>query len=311
MRHWLTTHWPNPVDRAADAPHYNVWIPDGKVEAANGMDRGDLVFVYETGRGKTTLERYLDGTTKPISRHVGRQGVVGLLRVLDKPSQPLDSKPEVFTDGTKKWWRYIAPTENVNSSGFVPRQKVAEVLNFKPKYVFKGFGIKNSGLGRLTPEQFAELLHLFGTTATLKDKFAREVARRSRGPTGEGPLHQAIKAAVARDPAGLLGEEGLKTWQVEFILPTNDRVDVVLKDTFGRLVAVEIEPQCDTDELVGPMQCMKYRALLAYLFKRPLEEVRAILLSPTIHADVKARCKVYGIQCVVIGDKVCLPAVTT
>lgn len=101
----------------------------------------------------------------------------------------------------------------------------------------------------------------------------------------------------AGDPVAHLGESGLKHWATEYELPTGDTVDVVLTDEFGRFVVVEVEVDCDQTEVVGPLQCMKYRALMSYLHDRPFGEVRALLVAYSIHDDVRSRCLRYRIDC--------------
>jgi hypothetical protein len=83
---------------------------------------------------------------------------------------------------------------------------------------------------------------------------------------------------------------------MEWEFETGDRADVVLKDRFDRFVAVEVEVDCDASERIGPLQCMKYRAMLSYYFDRPLEEVRCILAAHSIHSGVAQRCAQHAIQ---------------
>jgi RecB family endonuclease NucS len=94
----------------------------------------------------------------------------------------------------------------------------------------------------------------------------------------------------------MLGEPGLRHWATEFQLPTGDTVDVVLMDENGRFVVVEVEVDCDASEVVGPLQCMKYRAMVSYLFKRHPSEVRAILIAHSIHDDVVSWCAEYEVE---------------
>jgi hypothetical protein len=82
---------------------------------------------------------------------------------------------------------------------------------------------------------------------------------------------------------------------MEWPLPTSDRIDLVLKDRFDRFVAVEVEVDCEASELAGPLQCMKYRAMLSYFFDRPIEEVRSLLVAHSIHANVCRRCEEHSI----------------
>jgi hypothetical protein len=45
---------------------------------------------------------------------------------------------------------------------------------------------------------------------------------------------------------------------------------------------------------------MKYRAMLSYLYNRPLEGVRCILAARSIHRNVDLRCMQNNIECIII-----------
>lgn len=110
-------------------------------------------------------------------------------------------------------------------------------------------------------------------------------------------MHRALKERIAADPSGVLGELGLRLEKVEFPFGcTGDRIDVLLRDQDKRYVAVEVEVDCDRNHLAGALQCMKYRAMLAYYFERPLEEVRCILVAHDIASEVKTRCAAFEIE---------------
>lgn len=299
MKYWLTTHWPPRTDEPAPFVHERVCLQDDKLEAAEGMSAGDLVLIYESASGKAVREAYPDGTRKTVQRRAGRQGVVCLARVLDRPSEPEGSQPEHYTDGTQKWWRFKAPTEALNSTGFIPRTELAILLGYKPTYPFRGFGKLRSGLAELEEETFRILQSRFLRGLKDKDTSIRRgiTGRRWGGPGGEGPAHLALKSAIAADPAFHLSEPGLTLWETEYKLPTGDTIDVVLRDEYGRFVVVEVEVDCDATELVGPLQCAKYRALMSYLHDRPISEVRAILVAYSIDDDVKTRCSSHEIAC--------------
>jgi len=57
-----------------------------------------------------------------------------------------------------------------------------------------------------------------------------------------------------------------------------------------------VEVDCYADELAGPLQCMKYRAMISYFFDRPLEETRCILAAHSIHTNVVNRCAHHSIE---------------
>jgi hypothetical protein len=297
MAYWLTTHWPHTQDQPIDKPRKGVWVQDSKRHLIDRVSTNDLVFIYESRSGPTVVRTYVDGSTKHIARRRGREGIVALVQVTDVASEPDDSQPERFADGRKAWWRYCAPTRSVNSAGFMPRQKLNSLLGYARNYVFRGFGEEHSGLKEISSDLFHRLLPEF-ESAALEDerKRLRRAVGHRFGGGGEGPEHKALKMRIANDPAGLLGELGLRLWKVEWPLPTGDQIDLVLKDAFGRFVAVEVEVHCGESELVGPLQCMKYRALLSYFFNRPLSEVRCILVAHSLHSDVCARCAAHFIQ---------------
>jgi hypothetical protein len=178
----------------------------------------------------------------------------------------------------------------------VPRRKVNSLLGYADNYVFHGFGEEHSGLKQIEKDLYDRLFAVFSASAQQDEQ-----NRVAHGPPpkfgggGEGPEHLALKLRIAEDPAGVLGESGLKFWNKEWVLPTGDRIDLVLKDALGRFVAVEVEVCCEASEIAGPLQCMKYRAMLSYFFRRPLEEVRCILIAHSIHAEVCDRCAIHSI----------------
>jgi hypothetical protein len=296
MAYWVTTHWPRQEDQSVDVPRYGVWVQENKRHLIDRVRPGDLVFIYETQSGRTIVRTYADGTTTRIPRRRGSEGIVALVGVSEPAYQPEDSEPEQYTDGSKAWWRYCAPTRSINSAGFIPRSEVNALFGYSENNVFRGFGDEHSGLKEIQEELFGRLLDRFSISTENNEK--EHIARAPNprfGPGGEGPEHLALKHRIADDPAGVLGEAGLRLWAMEWPLPTSDRIDLVLKDRFDRFVAVEAEVDCEASELAGPLQCMKYRAMLSYFFDRPLEEIRSVLVAHSIHAKVCSRCEEHSI----------------
>lgn len=294
MAFWMTTHWPRREDRSLEEPRYGVWVQNKKKKLIDRVSPGDLVFIYETKSGPAIKQTYVDGSVKSVRRHPGGEGIVALVEVTEVASQPEDSQPEEYADGSKLWWRYCAPTRSINSGGFIPREEVSGLLGYDNSYNFHGFGEKHSGLKEITADLFDQILDRFSaSTCAIERKRIEHLPPPKFG--GEGPEHKALKLRIANDPAGVLGETGLTLWKTEWPLPTGDRIDLVLKDALGRFVAVEVEVNCERSEIAGPLQCMKYRAMLSYLFNRPLEEFRCILVAHSIHADVCGRCATHTI----------------
>lgn len=113
--------------------------------------------------------------------------------------------------------------------------------------------------------------------------------RGSRG--GEGEEHRTLKTYLANHPT-LFGE-GLKLVDIEYTFKSNDRVDILFKDTAGTPVTVEVE----TDQPAsGIWQAVKYKHLAAVEYRIPCEQVRSILAAPVIPDNVKQECERLGIE---------------
>ena len=297
MNYWFTTHWPPREDEQQDRPPTGVWIPDGKIEVADRMNAGDLVFVYQSLSGPTRIIKYTDGTTKEILSRRGRQGVVALCEITDKPYQPDWVAPEQYTGGKTRWWRYCAPIKGTNSTGFVSRVLACKLLGYSENYNFRGFGTANSGIKEIDEETFFSILKAFiASSESAAQQVAKSIQDRGFGPGGEGPVHLALKKRIAEDPSGVLNEPGLVLWKLEYSLPTGDRIDVTLKDKYGRFVVVEVEVDCPDTELIGPLQCMKYRAMIAYAFQQPLNEVTKFFSCSFNSERVQQHCSQYDIE---------------
>ncbi len=298
VRAWFTTHWPR--REGEEGPQSGVYVQNGKEHVLHDMRVGDLVWIYESDSGKTVVRTAADGSKHPIRCLPGRQGVVALCQVTAPPMAAADVMPETYTDDDSKWWRWHAPTTGLNSSGFIPRDVAAGCLGYKPNYVFRGFGAAGSGIRRITDAEHASLLARFTSAAieakdTVLERAARTAESR-RGGQGEGELHRRIKDKIAGDPATCLQEPGLTLVRKEYPYATGDRVDVLLRDQYGRYITVEVEPTCHADEICGPLQSMKYRAMLAYLLGVPVGEVRSMLVAPEIHPAVRKRCNEFDVE---------------
>jgi len=297
-RAWFTTHWPR--REGEQGPQSGVYVQDGKEHVLQDMRVGDLVWIYESDSGKTVVRTAADGSKHQLRCLPGRQGVVALCQVTAPPMAAADAMPENYTDGDSKWWRWQADTTVLSSSGFIPREVAAGCLGYKPNYVFRGFGAAGSGIRRITNAEHASLLARFtsaaidGTDAVLER--AARTAESRRGGEGEGELHRRIKDKIAADPATCLQETGLTLVRKEYPYATGDRVDVLLRDQYGRYITVEVEPTCNADEICGPLQSMKYRAMLAYLLDVPVGEVRSMLVAPEIHPAVRKRCSEFDVE---------------
>lgn len=299
MNYWLTTQWPHLRTLRRDAPHNGVWVDDNDRDVIAPMKIGDLVWIYESQSGRQIVKSRADGGQDRIQHHIGRGGVVTLVQVTEAPAEDSESEKELYTDGSSSWWRWKAATRIVNSAGFIPRTLLNEFLGYKPTYALRGFGTRKSGLMHIGSEVHNRIKREFESSHQGSDDTRLASAERSlRGSGGEGPVHLALKNNIASNPSAVLGEDGLTLVKVEYGFgATGDRVDVLLRDSLGRFVAVEVEPTCPDDHIAGPLQCVKYRALLAYQFDRSLDEVRTLLVTHELSEKVLEKSERFGIEC--------------
>lgn len=284
-------------------------LVDGREAAGAQVTQGDRVFIYQAKTGPAVVEKDTRGKTQLVRRKRGRGGIVALCEV----SSPLlargDVPVQVYMSGRRLWWRWRAETRPLLDSSFVPAQRVAPVLGYKPTYNFHGFGTrvngKPSGLGPLTKDQYLSLLNLYKEN-TPQPKQTRQAITKLRklpirgrgGSRFESKAHKLLKDLVAASPDKVLREVGLRTVTVERALDTGDRPDIVLEDALGRPVGVEVEVDVRAGDLVGALQAAKYRALLAFLSDRPHFEARGFLVAYSISRDVRERCERYGINAI-------------
>ena len=303
MKYWLTTQWPHLRTTRRDAPHNDVWVADGKRDVIAPMDVGDLVWIYESQSGRPIVQTLANGEHRIIRHHHGRGGVVTLVEVTAIPAENPEAEAEQYADGSSIWWRWRTSTRTVNSAGFIKREALNAMLGYSPKNALRGFGTRKSGLMAISRELHHKMLAAFlASYGEMEQEQLRSAQRSPRaGLGGEGEIHKSLKDAIAADPAGTLGEPGLELVRVEYPFgATGDRIDVLLRDSLGRYVAVEVEPECRVDHIAGPLQCMKYRALLSYQLDRELDEVRACLVTHQLDHGVRARAERHGITCIVV-----------
>lgn len=297
MNYWITTHWP---PRRGEAPSQNtaVWLPDGREEAGRDVQVRDLVLIYQSRWGRDQLSQSLDGRTTRVPTLRGAQGLIAVGRVTAPVHADPSTQRESYADGTSIWWRWRAPLEILNRSGYVSRPEVCLALGYKPNWTMRGFGDRQSGLKRLSLDQFRTLEAAYRRSTkpdvqSYLKKTERELLRRRQ--TGESPAHRALKECIAAQASTIL-EEGLVHIATEYPFITADRADIVLEDGLGRTIGVEVELDVGEDQLEGILQAIKYRRMLEVTMKRELHDSRAFLVAHSIAPGMKALCAKYGVE---------------
>jgi len=296
----MTTHWPHRVNDDKNGVHDGVHIPNGRETSVSDMDKGDLVFIYESKTGRAEVE-IIKGEKNITRCHIGREGIVVLAEIITKPYKDEDSEPTKYIDNTEIWWRFYAKTKNINSHGFISREKVNEILGYDKDYHYRGFGTKRSGVKEITRLQYQELLKYFlkddeKENQKLKEKKVPYKHAPNISSAPESEMHKKIKESIASNPSLYLKEPNLKYIKTEYKFKTNDRVDILLRDQYGRFVVVEVEPECEKNNHIGSAQCMKYRSLMRFENDRNENEVRAILAAKSISKDIADKARRYNIE---------------
>ncbi|MGO8749266.1 MAG: endonuclease NucS domain-containing protein [Thermoguttaceae bacterium] len=266
----------------------------------DAMQPGDLMFIYESKTGKTIVKKTAGGKLLHEPRRKGAEGIVALVEITSAPAEDVGKPPDTYSDGSQIWWRYKADGRVINSVGFVSRKALANLLGYSENYAFRGFGDQNSGLKKLSSTEY-DAIHTAFLASQSDVKLALKKKRATGGMGGgEGPVHKSLKEYIAAHPEEALKEPGLHMLDIEYPFATGDRIDVLLEDKNGRLVTVEVEVDCDDTEIAGPLQCMKYRAMLASLLDRRVSEVRTVLAARSIAGKVKKQCGDYDVEVVEI-----------
>ena len=120
---------------------------------------------------------------------------------------------------------------------------------------------------------------------------------RGYGGGGEGDIHKALKAMV-RDNPGVIGPD-LRFMKEEYNIAAGhagSEVDVLLKDIYGRPVAVECKPFISPGDYSPVWQATRYKHLLAVEHGMACADVRAVLVAPKIPPDVQAKCSLMGVE---------------
>ena len=122
-----------------------------------------------------------------------------------------------------------------------------------------------------------------------------------RGGGGEGEEHRVLKEYLADNPSQL--GAGLEPGKKEHTFESGDRVDILLKDSTGKPVTVEVETHIPSGNYVGVWQAVKYQHLAAMEHRLECKQVRSILAAPEIPEDVKKKCKELGIEPIEVSNQ--------
>lgn len=303
MNYWMTTHWPpNEKEDLEDFIPRGIWLPDGRERAGADIEIGDRVLIYQSKTGRPEI-KHIKGKRVILRPVQGKEAIIAMAEVIGDLEELRDSIPTKYTFGKDIWWRWHADTRPISMNGFVPRLKVNQILGYKPGNPLRGFGDFKSGLKKLSESEYNELFDVFKKHPRKIDivrKAKKKGGWGSRDEVGESEEHRDFKEYVASNPSDILGEQGLETVKIEYWFPSGDRADIVFRDADGNIIGAEIEINVDSTQLVGVLQAIKYRYMLALMEERKNFETRAFLIAKSISKDVINLCKKYEVECFVV-----------
>lgn len=298
MRYWLTTHWP-PREDNPDEPHSGVYVPDGRQDKVKALQKGDVVFIYESGSGEDEVLR--DANNNKVLRKCiwGEQAIVTIAEVTEKLLKHSNCPVTEYAHGKTRWWCWQAPTKPITSSGQISRAQVNQIMGWKSGYNLRGLG-GGSGVIEVNPKQADAFKQAFREStdgpAHLKKQEKKSFNHHGNPTGGESPAHLALKNFVANHPEKVLKEKGLQLVGVEYSFPTGDRADVVLMDAMGRVIGLEVELDVGNKDLPGVLQALKYRVMLEPLLDSNPGEGRAVLVAYSVTPKIRELCKKYGVE---------------
>jgi len=143
MNYWLTTHWPPRKSEISSPGRYWVYLQEGCEQAGKDMQKGDLIFVYETKTGTNIIGK--------DRRIVGEQGIVALVEAISK-LEGSGEKPRDYENGITRHWAWQTRTRLVKKC-YISRQEICRALGYD-----LGFNLRfRSGLKKLSEKQFKDL----------------------------------------------------------------------------------------------------------------------------------------------------------
>jgi hypothetical protein len=107
----------------------------------------------------------------------------------------------------------------------------------------------------------------------------------------ESDAHWNIKHFIFTHPNQALAQLSGGPWtpsalELALRVPTSDRIDVIVKDSAGHRVLIEVKPKVGEKDIGLYAQAAKYRAIWRVLHDMELDDVRCVLAAPKIPVKI-------------------------
>lgn len=302
MNYWLTTQWP-PREGATTDGHSGIYLAEDNERAGLDIRPGDIVFIYESKGGRTEVREDVSGKKHYYKKIEGREGIVSVAEVTSSLMRDDTSEITRYANNTEIRWLWYANTSTLSNQGFVHRKEVNRILGYRENNPMRALGEMHSGLKKLTPLQYKNLLERFNANNLDINKLKQKLSVLGKGFGGgpESEEHRLLKEYVAVNPSVALGEQNLEHVCTEYQFPTQDRADIVLFDLYGKIIGVEVEVSVGKNQFAGLIQAVKYRHMLAVILGYPFEHSRSFLVAYEIDDEVVTYCRQYDIECFIVS----------
>lgn len=122
-----------------------------------------------------------------------------------------------------------------------------------------------------------------------KKAHKRYIRRESSGE------HAKLKRYIIENAEALFGS-GTQLVQEEYYFPSSDRANLVFRLPDRKWLTIEVEVIVPENDIVGLLQAIKYKYMLAVQERVTNNQVRTGLIAHSIHQTVKELCSKYGVK---------------
>ena len=200
----------------------------------------------------------------------------------------LQLQEEITSNG-----QFTEPTDDNHLSETDSKDDFADVIKPEVDSIDRNTAELESETHTYTPRT-RSLRHSGGHWRNTSNRGNGTGGHRGRGGGRESDKHRNLKNYLADNPSLL--SQGLKLVETEHGFKSGDKADILLEDSKGSPITVEVETYIPRRNYVGVWQAVKYKHLAAVEYGLPCDQVRSILAAPIIPDDVKAKCKELGIE---------------
>lgn len=262
-------------------PHLEVWIDDESVWVG-------LTIPVKAKKFQRRLKNYiLENRTETLKELRELPAIKNAEFNMDDKS--VDFPRDISGDALQKFAEAIEPGEGYLSIGYWfsygdGRLKTRGFIKLAAKLLTSLYPFYKHALEGPDKSVLANLI--------ASQQRAKKTRRRYR-KIGEGKEHKRLKEYLGKHPERL--ERGLEFECEEFCFYSGDRADLLFRDAFRNFVVVEVEPRIEKGEIVGLLQAIKYKYMLAVQGGINFRNVRAFLVAKRIHGSIKRLAKRYGV----------------